>query len=39
MIRKLKRFYSQYKEYARVDLVMYGVLIFLILLYILVSSF
>jgi hypothetical protein len=33
MFRKLKDFYSQYKEYVRVDLVMYAVMIVLIILY------
>lgn len=33
MFRRLKEFYRQYKPYVRVDLVMYGVLILLIILY------
>lgn len=33
MFKRLKEFYKQYKPYVRVDLVMYGVLILLIILY------
>jgi hypothetical protein len=33
MFKKLKDFYIQYKEYVRVDLVMYLVLILLIIIY------
>lgn len=33
MFKKLKDFYFQYKEYVRVDLVMYLVLILLIIIY------
>jgi hypothetical protein len=33
MFRKLKELYQEYKEYVRVDLVMYGVMILLIILY------
>ncbi len=33
MFRKLKDLYTQYKEYVRVDLVMYAVMILLIILY------
>lgn len=33
MLKKLKELYSQYREYVRVDLVMYGVLILLIMIY------
>lgn len=33
MFRKLREFYSEYKAYFRVDLVMYGVMILLIILY------
>ncbi len=33
MFKKLKDFYIQYKEYVRVDLVMYLVLILLIVFY------
>ena len=33
MFRKLKELYVQYKEYVRVDLVMYAVMIVLIILY------
>ena len=33
MLRKLKEFYKQYQPYVRVDLIMYGVMILLIILY------
>jgi hypothetical protein len=33
----LKELYQQYKPYIRVDLVMYGVLILLIILYFIIS--
>ena len=37
MLKKLKDLYQQYKPYVRVDLVMYGVLILMILLYFIIS--
>jgi len=37
MLKKLKDLYQQYKPYVRVDLVMYGVLILLIILYFIFS--
>lgn len=37
MIRKIKALYQQYKEYVRVDLIMYAVLILLIVVYFIVS--
>jgi hypothetical protein len=37
MIRRLKELYKQYKPYVRVDLMMYGVLILLIILYFVLS--
>lgn len=37
MFKKLKELYQQYKPYVRVDLVMYGVLILLIVLYFIFS--
>lgn len=37
MFRRLKEMYQEYKEYVRVDLVMYGVLILLIVIYFIVS--
>jgi hypothetical protein len=37
MFRRLRDFYNQYKPYIRVDLVMYGVLILLIILYFIYS--
>ncbi len=33
MFKKLKELYREYKAYVRVDLVMYGVMILLIILY------
>ena len=33
MFKKVKELYQQYKAYVRVDLVMYGVMILLIVLY------
>jgi hypothetical protein len=37
MLRKLKELYKQYQPYVRVDLIMYGVMIFLIILYFIFS--
>ncbi len=37
MLKRLKEFYQQYKSYVRVDLVMYGVLILMIILYFIIS--
>jgi type II secretory pathway component PulM len=37
MFRRLKELYQQYKPYVRVDLVMYGVLLLLIVLYFIYS--
>ena len=37
MFKWLKEFYQQYKAYVRVDLVMYGVMIMLIILYFIYS--
>jgi hypothetical protein len=37
MFKKLKELYQEYKPYVRVDLVMYGVLILLIILYFVIS--
>lgn len=34
MIRKIKEIYTRYKAYVRVDLIMYGVWILLIILFI-----
>jgi len=33
MFKKLRKLYQDYKEYVRVDLIMYGVMILLIILY------
>jgi len=37
MFKKLKELYNQYREYVRVDLVMYGVLILLIMIYFIIT--
>ena len=37
MLKRLKELYQQYKPYVRVDLVMYGVLLLLIVLYFIYS--
>lgn len=37
MFKRLKALYREYKPYVRVDLIMYGVLILLIILYFLFS--
>lgn len=37
MFRRLKELYRQYKEYVRVDLVMYAVMLLLVLLYVIFS--
>lgn len=33
MFKKIKELYREYKDYVRVDLIMYGVMILLIILY------
>jgi hypothetical protein len=37
MIKKIKELYKEFKPYVRVDLIMYGVLILLIVLYFIFS--
>ncbi len=37
MFKIFKELYSQYREYVRVDLVMYSVLIILILIYFIIT--
>lgn len=37
MLRKLRELYREYKAYVRVDLVMYGVMILLIIIYFIYS--
>lgn len=37
MFKKLREMYKAYKPYVRVDLIMYGVLILLIMLYFIIS--
>lgn len=39
MIKKIKELYKENKPYVRVDLIMYGVMILMIILYFLVSVF
>ena len=39
MIRFFKELYKQYKPWVRVDLIMYGVLIMMIILYFIISLF
>jgi hypothetical protein len=38
MFKKLKELYKEYKPYVRVDLLMYGVLILMIIIYFIVST-
>ena len=37
MFKRLRELYQEYKPYVRVDLIMYGVLILLIMLYFIFS--
>ncbi len=37
MFKRLRELYQEYREYVRVDLVMYAVMILLILLYVIFS--
>ena len=37
MFRKLREFYREYRAYVRVDLIMYGVMILLIIIYFIYS--
>jgi hypothetical protein len=39
MIKKLKELFKEYKPYVRVDLIMYGVMILMIILYFVISTF
>jgi hypothetical protein len=39
MIKKLKELFNEYKPYVRVDLIMYGVMVLMIILYFIVSAF
>ncbi len=39
VFKRLKDLYRQYRPYVRIDLVMYGVLILLIMLYFIISLF
>jgi hypothetical protein len=37
MIKKIKELYQEYRPYVKVDLIMYGVMILLIILYFILS--
>ncbi|HEU5147213.1 MAG TPA: hypothetical protein VFT90_10880 [Chryseosolibacter sp.] len=37
MFKKIKELYKEYKPYVRVDLIMYGVMVLLIILYFVIS--
>lgn len=37
MFKKIKELFDQYREYVRIDLVMYGVLIAMIIIYFILS--
>lgn len=39
MIKKIKELYKEFKPYVKVDLIMYGVMILLIVLYFIISVF
>lgn len=39
MIKKIKELYKEFKPYVRVDLIMYGVMTLLIILYFIMSLF
>jgi hypothetical protein len=38
MFKRLKELYNEYKPYVRVDLIMYAVLIFSIIIYFIIST-
>jgi len=38
MIRKIKELYKEFKPYVKVDLIMYGVMVLLIILYFILST-
>lgn len=37
MLKRLKQLYEEYKPYVRVDLIMYGVLVILIIVYFIIT--
>lgn len=37
MLKKIRELYKEYKPYVRVDLIMYGVMVLLIILYFIFS--
>jgi len=39
MIKKIKELYKEFKPYVRVDLIMYGVMVLLIILYFIANLF
>ena len=39
MVKKIKELYKEFKPYVRVDLIMYGVMVLLIILYFIISIF
>jgi hypothetical protein len=39
MFRKLRQLYNEYRAYVRVDLVMYGIMLLLILIYVVFELF
>jgi hypothetical protein len=38
MLKRIKELYKEYKPYVRVDLIMYGTLILMIILYFIVAT-
>lgn len=38
MVKKIKELYKEFKPYVRVDLIMYGVMILMIILYLILST-
>jgi hypothetical protein len=38
MVKKIKELYKEFKPYVRVDLIMYGVMILMIVLYLILST-
>jgi hypothetical protein len=38
MLKRIKELYKEYKPYVRVDLIMYGALILMIILYFIVAT-
>jgi hypothetical protein len=38
MVKRIKELYKEFKPYVRVDLIMYGVMILMIILYLILST-